>query len=137
MRHVRLGVLDVGSNTIRLLVADLKRGEIAPVAKVKVRLSLGEEIERYGEVSKVHVAGAVKAVERLADLARDEGAEALDVFLTAPGRQAENAEQLVSALTRAAGVPVRVLSTGATSRLKPRARGVGPASIAPSTVTSP
>ena len=42
MRHVRLGVLDVGSNTTRLLVADLKRGEIAPVAKVKVRLSLGE-----------------------------------------------------------------------------------------------
>ena len=117
MRHVRLGVLDVGSNTTRLLVADLKRGEIAPVAKVKVRLSLGEEIERSGEVSKAHVAAAAKAVERLADLARDERAEALDVFLTAPGRQADNAEQLVSALTRAAGVPVRVLSTEEEGRL--------------------
>ncbi|HXH98197.1 MAG TPA: hypothetical protein VNH40_13405, partial [Gaiellaceae bacterium] len=108
---MRVGVLDVGSNTIRLLVATVEQGEVVPLDKEKVRLSLGEEIERFGAVSDIHVAAAAKAVRKLAKTARELGVESLDVFLTAPGRQSENAGALVAALRRAAGVPVRVLST--------------------------
>jgi exopolyphosphatase/guanosine-5'-triphosphate,3'-diphosphate pyrophosphatase len=109
--EMRVGVLDVGSNTIRLLVATVERGEVVPLDKEKVRLSLGEEIERFGAVSDIHVAAAAKAVRKLTKTARQLGVESLDVFLTAPGRQSENAGELVAALRRAAGVPVRVLST--------------------------
>lgn len=105
-----VGVLDVGSNTIRLLVARVERGEVVPVGKEKVRLPLGEEIERYGFVSDVHVSQAAKAVRRLTGIARDHGVDTLDVFLTAPGRQSRNADELVAALTRAARYPVRVLT---------------------------
>lgn len=111
MRAMPVGVLDVGSNTIRLLVATADRGEVVSLGKEKVRLSLGEEIERYGAVSDLHVAAAAKAVRKLCKTARGFGVESLDVFLTAPGRQSENAGELVAALRRAAGVPVRVLST--------------------------
>ena len=114
---VRVGVLDVGSNTIRLLVASVERGEIRPLDKEKVRLSLGEEIERYGVVSDVHIATAAKAVRKLSGIARKQRIESLDVFLTAPGRQSGNAQKLVAALTRAAGAPVRVLSTDEEGRL--------------------
>ena len=112
-----IGVLDVGSNTTRLLVAAVERGEVVPIDKEKVRLSLGEEIERYGRVSDVHVQAAAKAVRKLAKIARRHGVESLDVFLTAPGRQSANADELVAALTRASGVPVRVLSTDEEGRL--------------------
>ena len=115
--EVRIGVLDVGSNTIRLLVAEVRNGAVVPLDKEKVRLSLGEEIERYGVVSDVHVAAAAKAVRKLAAIARRHGVEALDVFLTAPGRQSGNARRLVAALSRAAGVTVRVLSTEEEGRL--------------------
>jgi exopolyphosphatase / guanosine-5'-triphosphate,3'-diphosphate pyrophosphatase len=111
LRRMRVGALDVGSNTIRLLVASVERGEVAPLGKDKVRLPLGEEIERFGAVSDLHVAAAAKAVRKLTKTARELGVESLDVFLTAPGRQSENASELVAALVRAAGVPVRVLST--------------------------
>ena len=114
---VPVGVLDVGSNTTRLLVAAVERGDVVPIDKQKVRLSLGEEIELHGSVSDVHVAAAAKAVRKLAKIARRHGVEALDVFLTAPGRQSANAAELVAALTRAAGVPVRVLSTEEEGRL--------------------
>jgi exopolyphosphatase / guanosine-5'-triphosphate,3'-diphosphate pyrophosphatase len=114
---VRIGVLDVGSNTIRLLVAGVERGELVPLEKEKVRLSLGEEIERYGAVSDVHIAAAAKAVRKLSVIARKQRVESLDVFLTAPGRQSGNSQKLVAALTRAAGVPVRVLSTDEEGRL--------------------
>jgi exopolyphosphatase/guanosine-5'-triphosphate,3'-diphosphate pyrophosphatase len=107
---MRVGVIDVGSNTTRLLVAGVVNDGLVPLDKAKVRLSLGEEIERFGRVSDVHVAAAAKAVRKMAETARRERVETLDVFLTAPGRQAANSAELVAALSRASGVHARVLS---------------------------
>ena len=107
---MRIGVIDVGSNTTRLLVAEACRDGLVPVDKAKVRLSLGGEIERYGAVSAVHLAAAAKAVREMALTARRRRAASLDVFLTAPGRQAGNADELVAALSRAGGVKARVLT---------------------------
>ncbi len=114
---MRIGVVDVGSNTIRLLVARLEGGEVLSEAKARVRLSLGAEIERTGEVSETSILAAERAVAKLCTLARRQAVESLDVFLTAPGRQSGNAEQLVASLTRAAQHPVRVLSTDEEGRL--------------------
>jgi exopolyphosphatase/guanosine-5'-triphosphate,3'-diphosphate pyrophosphatase len=107
---MRVGVIDVGSNTTRLLVASAGPKGLDPVETQKLRLSLGEEIERHGVVSDVHVAAAAKAVAEMARAARRERVDSLDVFLTAPGRQATNSAELVAALSRAAGVQARVLS---------------------------
>jgi len=107
---VRLGVIDVGSNTTRLLIASAERGGVVPIDNAKLRLSLGGEIERYGYVSDVHVRAVAKAVRKMADMARRQQVVSLDVFLTAPGRQAENSDELVAALSGAAGVRARVLS---------------------------
>ena len=114
---MRIGVIDVGSNTIRLLVAKVDGNDVVPVVKSRVRLSLGEEIERTGVVSDVSIAGAAKAVGKLCALARRHGVEDLDVFLTAPGRQSGNAEALVATLQRVASHTVRVLSTDEEGRL--------------------
>jgi exopolyphosphatase/guanosine-5'-triphosphate,3'-diphosphate pyrophosphatase len=114
---VRIGVVDVGSNTIRLLLAQVEGTELVALEKERVRLALGAEIERTGVVSDVSIAAAAKAVGKLCALARRGGAETLDVFLTAPGRQSENAEQLTDALTRAAEHSVRILSTEEEGRL--------------------
>jgi exopolyphosphatase/guanosine-5'-triphosphate,3'-diphosphate pyrophosphatase len=107
---MRIGVIDVGSNTTRLLVASSAADGLVPLESEKVRLALGEEIERHGVVSDVHVASAAKAVAEMARIARRERVDLLDVFLTAPGRQAGNSAELVAALTRAAGAQARVLT---------------------------
>jgi exopolyphosphatase/guanosine-5'-triphosphate,3'-diphosphate pyrophosphatase len=107
---MRVGIIDVGSNTTRLLVASAAPGGLDPLETQKLRLSLGEEIERHGAVSAVHVAAAAKAVREMAGMARRLRVDSLDVFLTAPGRQATNSAELVAALSRAAGVQARVLS---------------------------
>jgi len=114
---MRIGVVDVGSNTIRLLLAQVDGNGLVPLAKERVRLALGAEIERTGVVSDVSIAVAAKAVGKLCGLARRAGAEVLDVFLTAPGRQSANADNLLEAITRAVSHSVRVLSKEEEGRL--------------------
>ena len=53
---MRCACIDIGSNTTRLLVASVEVDGLVPLDSQKVRLSLGEEIERHGAVSRVHVA---------------------------------------------------------------------------------
>jgi len=112
-----VGVVDIGSNTCRLLVAQVERGTIVPLEKGRVRLALGAEIERTGGVSETSIAAAAKAARKLCGIARRRGVETLDVFLTAPGRQSANADELVAALRRAAKHSVRVLTTEEEGRL--------------------
>jgi exopolyphosphatase/guanosine-5'-triphosphate,3'-diphosphate pyrophosphatase len=114
---VRIGVVDIGSNTIRLLVATVEQGVIVPLDSGRVRLPLGEEIEQTGRVSETSIASASKAVHKLCASARRCAVESLDVFLTAPGRQSGNADELVASLRRAAEHPVRVLTTEEEGRL--------------------
>jgi exopolyphosphatase / guanosine-5'-triphosphate,3'-diphosphate pyrophosphatase len=112
-----IGVIDIGSNTCRLLVARIENHEIVPLEKGRVRLALGEEIERTGGVSETSIAAAAKAARKLCAIARRCGVETLDVFLTAPGRQSANADELIAALRRAAKHSVRVLTTEEEGRL--------------------
>src|SRR4051794_12039714 len=114
---MRVGVVDIGSNTIRLLVADVEAGTVVPLENERVRLALGEEIESRGHLSETGLAAAAKSVRDLCAAARNSGVESLDVFVTAPGRQSANADELVAALRRAAEHPVRVLSTEEEGRL--------------------
>ena len=49
---MRVGIVDVGANTVRLLVA-VKDGErVVPVREERVQLGLGEQIERTGRISE-------------------------------------------------------------------------------------
>lgn len=114
---VRIGVVDVGSNSTRLLLAEVDSSGFVAVDKERVRLALGAEIEQTGVLSETSIAAASKAVGKLCGIARSGGAELLDVFLTAPGRQSANSADLVEALTRAARHSVRVLSKEEEGRL--------------------
>lgn len=101
-----VGVIDVGSNTVRLHVAE--NGEA--VHREKAMLRLGEVIERTGEIPETKLAETLALVERFVVDARRHGAERLEVLVTSPGRQAANGPELLSRLAAASGVPVRLLS---------------------------
>ncbi|MCY4087721.1 MAG: hypothetical protein OXG37_12795 [Actinomycetia bacterium] len=107
---MRVGVIDVGSNTARLLVARVSRSTFVPVGRERAVLSLGEEVERTGRISDIKLARLAAQCEEFVRTAGALGASQVRVVVTAPGRQAENREALISTLRHATGLGVRVLS---------------------------
>jgi exopolyphosphatase/guanosine-5'-triphosphate,3'-diphosphate pyrophosphatase len=114
---VRVGIVDVGANTVRLLVAGLEDGELLSLDEERAELALGEEIERSGRIGPKKLACAAEAVATQVRRARKLGASAVDVLVTSPGRQAANGSELVSAIAAATQVPTRVLSPEEESEL--------------------
>jgi exopolyphosphatase/guanosine-5'-triphosphate,3'-diphosphate pyrophosphatase len=106
---MRVGVVDVGSNSVRLLVAR-RNVCVEPLHEARAYLRLGDEIDRNGWISEAKLRETVECVRRYAREAIEHGAHQVDVVITAPGRLAQNADELVAALAQGAAARVRVLA---------------------------
>ncbi|MDT4996550.1 MAG: exopolyphosphatase / guanosine-5-triphosphate,3-diphosphate pyrophosphatase [Pseudonocardiales bacterium] len=115
---MRLGVLDVGSNTVHLLVVDAYRGaQPTPQLSQKSELRLAESIGAKGGLSR-HAADAL--VEAVADAKHDAkklGCDELMAFATSAVRDARNAAEVLGRVVKETGVELSVLSGDDEARL--------------------
>jgi exopolyphosphatase/guanosine-5'-triphosphate,3'-diphosphate pyrophosphatase len=113
-----LGVLDVGSNTVHLLVVDAYRGaQPTPQLSQKSELRLAESIGAKGGLSR-HAADAL--VEAVADAKHDAkklGCDELMAFATSAVRDARNAAEVLGRVVKETGVELSVLSGDDEARL--------------------
>ena len=114
---MHVAVVDVGSNTIRLLVGARDGDRIAEIVRGKRVVGLGADVERSGAISAPKLAETVECVACFVEDARSAGAELIDVVVASPGRQARNASQLIHLLSRATKIEARVLSREDEARL--------------------
>jgi exopolyphosphatase/guanosine-5'-triphosphate,3'-diphosphate pyrophosphatase len=95
---MRVGIVDLGGNTARLLVAELGRGGLDRVLQERVVLGLGTAIERRGRISKSGLEAAEATVASLCGRAYASGCDRVEVLVTSPGRQSANRKALERAL---------------------------------------
>jgi exopolyphosphatase / guanosine-5'-triphosphate,3'-diphosphate pyrophosphatase len=107
---MNVAVVDVGSNTVRLLVARRDGSELVALDEGREHLFLGEDVERDGRLSAARIDEAAECVAGFVHSARVLNSSAVEVIVTAPGRQGANGDELVRALVAAGGAQVRVLS---------------------------
>ena len=110
MVAMRAGIVDIGSNTARLVVVERRRAELLTVRSERVTLGLGADVERLGAISEEKLAEAEDCVRRFTGIARREGAELVEVLVTSPGRQATNGAELADRLAAQVRISVSLLS---------------------------
>ncbi|RVW01590.1 Ppx/GppA phosphatase family protein [Rhodococcus spongiicola] len=108
---MRLGVLDVGSNTIHLLVVDAHRGgHPTPMSSTKAALRLAENTDEKGDITRSGADRLVATVQDFAGIAQSSGCGELMAFATSAVRDANNSEAVLSRVRAETGVNLEVLS---------------------------
>ncbi len=113
----RIGVIDIGSNSIRLVVfADANRA-LQPVFNEKVLCGLGRGLDEHGTLNADGVAAALENLPRFAGVAQAMGVVRLEAFATAAVRDASDGPEFLRMVRERCGLAVRLLSGEEEARL--------------------
>ena len=108
--------IDVGSNSVHLLVASLSRPPTAARRGLKVLqerselLGLGDIVDTEGEIPRASIDQLVVALREYRELAREAGAEQVTLMGTEPLRRARNADEVIGEIEPETGLTLHLLS---------------------------
>jgi len=115
---MRLGVIDVGSNTIHLLVVDAHVGaHPLPTSSHKIELRLAEHVDKDGSIARSGADALVAFTRECLTFAEDHGVEDLLAFATSAIREAPNGEAVLARVLEETGVELHMLSGEDESKL--------------------
>jgi len=111
MNPARRAVIDVGTNSIKLLVADVAEHQVTPVFERSKQTRLGGQ--GFYETHRLQ-ANAIEltaqAVGKFAETAREQNADAIRIIATSAARDAINSNELTSAIEAASGLKVEIIT---------------------------
>ena len=105
-----VAVVDIGSNSVRLVVYDGLRRSPTPVFNEKILCGLGKGVAITGRLSEEGVVRALAALRRFRALTRQIGAKQVFAVATAAAREAKNGEDFIDRAEEAVGAGIDVLS---------------------------
>ncbi|MFC7911875.1 Ppx/GppA family phosphatase [Streptomyces nigra] len=115
---MRLGVLDVGSNTVHLLVVDAHPGaRPLPAHSHKEELRLAQLLDDEGAIGIDGVDRLVRVIQDALQAAEDKGVEEVLPFATSAVREAVNADEVLARVKAETGVELQVLAGDDEARL--------------------
>ncbi len=106
----RRAVIDVGTNSVKLLVADVAGAHISPVAEESITTRLGAGFYQTRRLGEDAMARTAAAAARYAAKAKDLGAASVRIIGTSAARDARNGAQLAEAIRQESGLAIQILS---------------------------
>jgi exopolyphosphatase/guanosine-5'-triphosphate,3'-diphosphate pyrophosphatase len=106
----RVAAIDCGTNSLRLLVADVADGQLTDVLREMRIVRLGQDVDRTGRLADDALARTFVALEEYAVLIRDLGAERTRMCATSATRDAENRDAFVRGVVDIIGMEPDVIS---------------------------
>ncbi len=107
---VRRAVVDIGTNSVKLLVADVADGRVKPVFEGSEQTRLGEGFFETSRLQAGAITKTAAAVAEFQKLARENGATGLRIIATSAARDAVNPAELTGAVEQATGLKVEIIS---------------------------
>ncbi|MGJ4098138.1 Ppx/GppA family phosphatase [Corynebacterium macclintockiae] len=115
---MRLGVLDVGSNTVHLVVVDAQRGgPPTPMSNWKTPMRLVEYLDKKGAINAKGQEKLLNGVALAKEMSEQFRCEGMLPFATSAIRSAENSEKVLDKVEKETGVRLRILSGEEEARL--------------------
>ena len=112
-----VAVIDVGSNSVRLVVYERLSRAPTPLFNEKALCGLGRGVSATGRLEDSAVKAAIASIRRFAALNRQLGVGRVDVLATAAARDAENGSEFIAAVEEQTGTEVTILSGREEARL--------------------
>jgi exopolyphosphatase/guanosine-5'-triphosphate,3'-diphosphate pyrophosphatase len=113
----RVAVVDVGTNSARLLVADVTGGRVSPVERRSTVTRLGRGVDLSGRLSAEAIEDACAAIGEYVTAYKELGAETVEAIATSAVRDAENGSAFVAELRERFALSARVLDGAEEARL--------------------
>ena len=108
---MKFAAIDIGSNSIKLVVVDAAASDsFAVLTREREVVRLGHETLLKGYIGRAAILRATECIKRLRSIAEARGAESIVAIATASVREANNAANFIRAIEQKAGVRVEVLS---------------------------
>jgi exopolyphosphatase/guanosine-5'-triphosphate,3'-diphosphate pyrophosphatase len=124
---VRVAAYDCGTNSLRLLIADVEGGRLVDVVRELDVVRLGQGVDETGRFADDALERTFASAERFAALCREHGVERVRFAATSATRDASNREEFIRRITEIVGVAPEVISGDEEAALSFR----GAASTAP------
>jgi len=106
----RRAVIDVGTNSVKLLVADIEHHRVEPVWEGSKQTRLGRGFYETHRLQQAAISQTASAVAEFAAAAREHQAASIRVIATSAARDARNADELITAIEHAAQLKMEILS---------------------------
>ncbi len=110
-KPTRIAAIDIGSNSIRQIIADVSpNGSIRVIDELKAAPRLGAGVERTGRLGEVAMQNALAALGRMAALAKQLGAKRTEVIATSAVRAASNGQLFLDLVREETGLRVKIVN---------------------------
>ncbi len=106
---MRIATVDIGTNSTRLLIANVEDGEVKPVLKVGKVTKLGQGVKSTGKLSPESIERTISVLKEFKKLIDEYGAERVIAVTTEAARLAENAGEFLEKV-KELGIEINVLS---------------------------
>jgi exopolyphosphatase/guanosine-5'-triphosphate,3'-diphosphate pyrophosphatase len=110
MPTARRAVIDVGTNSVKLLVADVTGQEVQPVLEESKQTRLGKGFYETQRLQPEPIAQTARAVATFASTARQLGAGSVRIIATSAARDAKNPGELAAAIAEATNLRLEIIS---------------------------
>jgi exopolyphosphatase/guanosine-5'-triphosphate,3'-diphosphate pyrophosphatase len=110
VKTLRVAAIDCGTNSIRLLIADIENGNLVDVVRTMVIVRLGEGVDKSGEFSQAALARTFAAIDTYAELIAKHKPVLVRFVATSASRDVSNRDEFVSGIVSRLGIEPDIIS---------------------------
>ena len=110
VKTLRVAAIDCGTNSIRLLIADIENGKLTDVVRTMVIVRLGEGVDKTGEFSQAALTRTFAAIDTYSALITEHKPELVRFVATSASRDVSNRSEFVDGIVARLGIEPDIIS---------------------------